>query len=111
ERHLAARAKLGDAQRGVRELQASLAQLRELAGARDRELDLLEFELAEIEAAAPDEAEKAELVSRRERLRHLTALRGAAAGASEALAGDEGAAIAGLSAAVSALSAIDGGDP
>src|SRR5436309_8286957 len=40
ERHLAARAKLGDAQRGVRELQASLAQLRELAGARDRELDL-----------------------------------------------------------------------
>jgi DNA repair protein RecN (Recombination protein N) len=74
----------------VRELEGSLAQLRELAGARERELDLLEFELAEIEAAAPDEAEKADLVARRERLRHLTALRGAAGGASEALAGDEG---------------------
>ena len=111
ERHLAARAELGDAHRGGRELQASLAQLRELAGARDRELDLLEFELAEIEAAAPDEAEKAELVSRRERLRHLTALRGAAAGASEALAPDDGGGAATLlAAAVASLEGVAGVD-
>jgi DNA repair protein RecN (Recombination protein N) len=110
-KQLAARAEVAGVAARVRELETSLAELRELAGARDRELDLLEFELEEIEAAAPDEAEKEELLARRERLRHLTALRGAAAGASEALAGDEGAAIAGLTTAVSALSAIDGVDP
>src|SRR3984885_1531597 len=40
---------------GVRELDGRAAELRELAGARDRELDLLTFELDEIEAAAPRE--------------------------------------------------------
>jgi DNA repair protein RecN (Recombination protein N) len=50
-------------------LEASLGELRERAGARDRELDLLEFELGEIDAAAPDEAEEAALLSARERLR------------------------------------------
>src|ERR687884_1412847 len=37
-----------------RELRAELEELRARAGARDRELDLLEWELAEIERAAPD---------------------------------------------------------
>src|SRR4051794_13239440 len=92
EKHLAARAELARAHAAVRELEGSLLELRELAGARERELDLLEFELAEIEAAAPDEAEKAELLAARERLRHLTALRGAAGGAGEALAGEDGGA-------------------
>ena len=109
-KHLAARAEMAAVHGRVRELEGSLAQLRELAGARERELDLLEFELAEIEAAAPDEAEKAQLVARRERLRHLTALRGAAGGASEALAGEEGGATVALTAAVAALDAIDGVD-
>ncbi|MCZ4494234.1 MAG: repair protein RecN [Conexibacter sp.] len=35
----------------VRELEGSLEELRERAGARDRELDLLQFELAEIDVA------------------------------------------------------------
>jgi DNA repair protein RecN (Recombination protein N) len=109
-KHLAARSELAGVHVRVRELEGSLAQLRDLAGARERELDLLEFELAEIEAAAPDEAEKAELVGRRERLRHLTALRGSAAGASDALAGEEGGAVAALTAAVAALDAIEGVD-
>src|SRR4051794_9834687 len=110
-KHLAARAELASVHSRVRDLDGSLAELRELAGARDRELDLLEFELAEIEAAAPDEAEKEELVARRERLRHLTALRGAAAGASEALAPDEGGGAATLlAAAVASLEGIGGVD-
>src|SRR5215211_7347825 len=110
-KHLAARAELAAAHAAVRELEASLAELRELAGARDRELDLQEFELSEIEAAAPDETEKAELVAQRERLRHLTALRGAAAGASEALAPDEGGGAASLlAAAVASLEAVTGVD-
>jgi DNA repair protein RecN (Recombination protein N) len=110
-KHLAARAELATAYGAARELEGSLADLRELAGARDRELDLLEFELAEIEAAAPDEAEKEELMARRERLRHLTALRGAAAGASEALAPDEGGGAATLlAAAVVSLEGVAGVD-
>jgi DNA repair protein RecN (Recombination protein N) len=109
--HLAARAELAGAYAAVRELEGSLAELRELAGARDRELDLLEFELSEIEAAAPDEAEHAELLVRRERLRHLSALRAAAAGASEALAPDEGGGAAALlAAAVASLEGVAGVD-
>src|SRR6476661_8309727 len=78
-----AQLELLDAFCGAKHL-AARAELATVHG-RVRELDLLEFELAEIEAAAPDEAEKAHLVAQRERLRHLTALRGAAGGASEAL--------------------------
>jgi DNA repair protein RecN (Recombination protein N) len=67
----------------ARALEATLAELRERAGARDRELDLLTYELSEIEASEPDEAEEAELLSRRERLRHQEALGRAALGAAE----------------------------
>ena len=78
--HLARRAAFAAAYARVRELEATLAELRERAGARERELDLLAFELQEIEAADPREAEEAELRGARERLRHLEALRAAALG-------------------------------
>ena len=65
----------------VRELEATLAELRERAGARERELDLLAFELAEIEAADPSRPRRPSCARARERLRHLEALRGAALGA------------------------------
>ncbi|HEX4805898.1 MAG TPA: AAA family ATPase, partial [Conexibacter sp.] len=48
------------------EVRACLRRAEELGaldGARERELDLLEFELREIEEAAPDEAEQAELLA------------------------------------------------
>jgi DNA repair protein RecN (Recombination protein N) len=110
-KHLAARSAFAGAFAGARALEASLTELRERAGARDRELDLLEFELSEIDAAAPSEAEQAELVSQRERLRHVTALRSSAAGASEALAPDEGAGAATLlAAAVGTLEGVAGVD-
>jgi DNA repair protein RecN (Recombination protein N) len=70
-------------------LQARMAQLRELSGARERELDLLEFELSEIDAAAPDQREHEELLAARERLRSLDALCAAAAAGAEALAPDD----------------------
>jgi len=95
-----------------RALQAELAALRERAGARDRELDLLEWELAEIEAAAPTESEQADLFAERERLRNLEGLRLAAAGSIEAIApesGDGGAAA--IAGAARALEAIGGVDP
>src|SRR5579859_6247610 len=73
----------------VRELEARVGELRELAGARERELDLLAFELEEIDAAAPSEQEATELEEERGRLRHVETLRAAAAGAIQALAPED----------------------
>ena len=74
----------------VRELEGRAAELRELAGARDRELDLLSFELEEIEAAAPTEAEQAALTAERDRLRHQEALAHAATVAAHSLTPEAG---------------------
>jgi DNA repair protein RecN (Recombination protein N) len=75
----------------VRELEGERDSLAELAGARDRELDLLDFELREIEAAGPGEAEWEELTQQRSRLRHLDSLQVAASAGVEALDGEGGA--------------------
>ena len=72
----------------VRALEAELEALRSREGARERDLDLYRFELAEIEAAHPDPAEAESLRAQRERLRHAEALREAAATALTALAGE-----------------------
>jgi DNA repair protein RecN (Recombination protein N) len=79
------RARVGSVNDRAHELETRVAELRELAGARERELDLLAFELEEIEAADPSEAEAEELALERERLRHLETLRGAAAAGAEAI--------------------------
>jgi DNA repair protein RecN (Recombination protein N) len=69
---------------------AEVDELRGRAGARDRDLDLLAFEIEEIETLAPSEDEHAELLSDRQRLRHVDALRAASGGAAEALAPETG---------------------
>lgn len=84
-KQLEKRAEYASAHARVRELRAELDELRGRAGNRERDLDLLVFEIGEIEALAPDEAEKAELLVDRERLRHLEGLRAASAGGAEAL--------------------------
>jgi DNA repair protein RecN (Recombination protein N) len=84
------RAACAAAQREVRELRERLEQLRELDQARERELDLLEHELAEIDGTAPAEGEPERLRTERERLRRLDALLAAAGHAAEALAGGRG---------------------
>ncbi len=83
------------------ELQAELDRLRELAGARERELDLLEHELAEIDGAIVEQSEYERLLGARERLRRLDALCSAAGHAASALApeSDEQAGAAALLAA------------
>jgi DNA repair protein RecN (Recombination protein N) len=95
-------------------LEAELARLAELEQGRERELELVEHELGEIESAAPDEHEYRRLVAQRERLRSLEALRAAAGAASDALAPDSpeqpGAAHL-LAAARARLEAIAGLDP
>jgi DNA repair protein RecN (Recombination protein N) len=109
----ARRAACAAAHAEVREAAAALDALRARAGARDRELDLLVWELEEIERADPSEAEEAGLTAERERLRHLEGLRGAAAGGLAALEGDVdggGGAGAALAAAAASLEAMRGVD-
>jgi len=86
----ALREELRAAYERVRELESRAAELGELAGARDRELDLLTFELQEIEAAAPTEGERAALGAERDRLRHQEALAHAATVAAHSLTPEAG---------------------
>jgi DNA repair protein RecN (Recombination protein N) len=110
--HLAARGVYAAQLATVRALEGSLDELRERAGARDREIDLLQFELAEIEEADPSEAEEAELTARRDRLRHVEALRSAAWGGAEALTPEDGAGVTTLLAAGGGeLEGMQGVDP
>jgi DNA repair protein RecN (Recombination protein N) len=94
-------------------LTAELAEIRAEDGARERDLDLYRYELAEIEEAAPDPAEKVELGGERERLRHAEALREAVGSAQVAVSGaeeDGGGAAEPLARAVSALQGVAGVD-
>jgi DNA repair protein RecN (Recombination protein N) len=114
EKHLGLREDYRAAHAEVRAARRELEELRERQGTRERDLDLMRFELEEIDAAKPDSEERAELASERERLRHTESLRAAAAGALQGLAGadeDGGGADAGLSAAEGAVGAVAGVDP
>lgn len=79
-----------DAYEQVRALEEQVARLREQDGSRERELDLVAFELDEIDSLGPSEQEAAELSAERDRCRHLETLRGAAAAATNAIASEEG---------------------
>jgi DNA repair protein RecN (Recombination protein N) len=112
--HLAARATFEREWREARRLQRELEELRERVSTRERDLELLEFELGEIEAAAPTEEEEEELEAERARLSAVDLLKRASWGAATALDrdGDEGESGAGLLArAGSELSAAEGADP
>ncbi len=99
------RASLGAAHGRMRELERALADLRERAGTRDRDLDLLAFEIEEIEALDPSEEEKESLMAERARLRQLDGLLAASGAGAEAIApSGEGLGVAGLLAAAEASS-------
>jgi DNA repair protein RecN (Recombination protein N) len=98
----------------MRAIEQRLQELGELASQRERELDLLEFELGEIDALAPDAAEHEQLLALRERLRRLDALQAAAGTAAEALAPSAAESTSGprsLPAAVAGLDGLAGVDP
>jgi DNA repair protein RecN (Recombination protein N) len=92
----------------VSEARAQLEQLAELAGARERQLDLIEFELGEIEAVDPGEEERAALGVERDRLRNIEGLREAAWGAQQALADED---VGGLRALLACEARLDAGAP
>jgi DNA repair protein RecN (Recombination protein N) len=110
--HLERRREYRFAHAEVQATETELAELRDREGARERDLDLLRFELSEIEAAAPDAEEERGLAAERERLRHAEGLRLAAGGALEALQGadEDGGAALQLAAAESALTGPSGVD-
>ncbi len=95
-----------------RESSSELEKLSEGERARARDLDLLRFELAEIEEAAPRPDEKQELDAERQRLRHAESLRTAAEGAASLLRGDgvEDGAAGGVSQAAGILAGVAGVD-
>ena len=111
--HLERRTEYRAAYAEVGRLERELAELREREGARERDLDLLRFELAEIGAAAPDPGEETDLAAERGRLRHAERLRAAAAGALAAISGadDDGGARGAMGVAESELGAVGEIDP
>jgi DNA repair protein RecN (Recombination protein N) len=110
----ARRAAAAAAHAEVRAREGALDDLRERAAGRERELDLLEYELREIEEADPSEAEDASLRVERDRLRHVESLRAAALAAVGAVTGDDdggdGGAGAALGAAAREMDALEGVD-
>jgi DNA repair protein RecN (Recombination protein N) len=109
---LALRDELGLAHGRARELERRLAELRDRAGTRDRDLDLLAFEIDEIDALDPSEEEKAALLVERERLHRMDGLLAAAGAGAEAIApsadgggGDLAAGVAGVLAEAERLAA------
>lgn len=111
--HMALRAQVAEAHGRVRGLRAELEELRGRAGTRDRDLDLLRFELAEIEEVGPTVEEEEALTAERARLREVDGLRAAAAGGAEALApvDGDGGAVQTMAAAERLADAVDGADP
>jgi DNA repair protein RecN (Recombination protein N) len=95
-------------------LESELERLHELGEARDRELELLEHELSEIDSAQPEEDEHEALMARRDRLRGMDALRTGAGTAADALAAEssDGPGVAHLLAGAAArLDTLGGIDP
>lgn len=83
------RRRCADALAKVRQAQAELDRLAGLQLDRERELDLLQHELAEIGRLDPKLGEHERLQAQRERLRQIDALRAAALLGAAELAGDE----------------------
>ena len=109
----ALREQVADAYARVRAAEDRFEEITAAAAGRERELDLLAFELDEIESVAPSEQEASELAVERDRLRHLETLRGAAFGSAEAISPDDGGGGAAelLASAAAQLSAVAGVDP
>src|SRR5215210_6930949 len=105
DEHLARRRAYREAHADVLSLERELAAIRDREGARERDLDILRYELQEIEAAEPDPAEESELVPERERLRHAEALREAATQALAAVSAEDGGAAEALGSAEEELAA------
>jgi DNA repair protein RecN (Recombination protein N) len=107
------RSRVADAHVRARALEGELAALRERAGTRDRDLDLLAFELSEIEELNPTAEERAQLDGDRLRLQQMDGLLAAAGGGAEAISPSAGEGGVGqlLAEAERLSSSVRGADP
>jgi DNA repair protein RecN (Recombination protein N) len=85
EQHLNLRSEFEDRLAAARAIERELTETRARLGARERDLDFLEFEIAEIESVGPGADEEAGLERERSRLGAVEMLRHAASAASEAI--------------------------
>ena len=105
---LALRDRYAERHRRAGELRRELEELRARAGARDRDRDLLAFELSEIDELAPTPDEEEGLVAERGRLREVDGLRAAAGAGAEALVPDSPEAVGAAAALADAERLADG---
>ncbi len=87
-----------------------LASLEGSRRQREERLEMLDFQVREIEAVAPGEAEESDLPAERERLLHADRIRGAGVAALEALSEAEGSAADRLGEAARAFAELAGID-
>jgi DNA repair protein RecN (Recombination protein N) len=106
--HQALRDQVAESHARVREAERRLDELRDRAGSRDRDLDLLAFEIDEIEELDPSEDEEEALAAERSRLRQVDGLRAAAAAGVEAIAPEDADAVGAASVLAEAERLADG---
>jgi DNA repair protein RecN (Recombination protein N) len=107
----AQRAAVAEAAGRWKEAQERLTALEESRRQRSEKLEMLEFQIREIESVAPTEAEEAELPAERERLLHADRIRSAGEAALGALSEAEGSAADRLGEAARAFAVLAGIDP
>jgi len=103
DEHLVAVLSYREAHDELRNALAALEQLRQASRDRERELDLLAYQVREIEVVMPEVGESDRLVAEEARLGHVERLLDAGAAAEAALAGDDSGAVDTLGAAARAL--------
>jgi DNA repair protein RecN (Recombination protein N) len=107
--HLVALGTYREAHDRFRAIRAELDELREVARGRERELDLLAYQVHEIETVAPREGETEELEGEEGRLAHVERLLEQSSAAEHALTGEEGIAdaAAGLASVLESAAELD----
>jgi DNA repair protein RecN (Recombination protein N) len=109
--HLVALMSFREAHDELRAILAALEQLREASRDRERELDLLAYQVREIESVMPGTGESERLAAEEARLGHVERLLDVSATAETALAGDDGSTVDTLGEAARGLEAAGVLDP
>jgi DNA repair protein RecN (Recombination protein N) len=111
DRHLVALAAYRETYEALRGVRATLEELRGAARDRERELDLLAYQVNEIEGVGPEPDESLRLAADEARLSHVERLVQDASAAQSTLSGDDGVvdAIAEVAATLDGAAALDPG--
>ncbi|HET9310706.1 MAG TPA: DNA repair protein RecN [Actinomycetota bacterium] len=111
DRHLVALAAFRETHDALQAATAAFERLRDAARERERELDLLAYQVREIEAVSPEPGESERLASEEARLGHVERLMECGAAAEAALAGDDSGAADALGLAARAIEEAGTLDP